>query len=140
MTHTLILLAIGNLMLLLAIRSLRAQRLKVRHALLFLFVGLPFFGLAAWPDAVGYVGALLGIEYQTVMLLIVTTLFLVMNFKLLSIVSNQERRIICLAQMIAMLRQREQGAGSDEAARSERPLLLHGLKQPARKVALKRGA
>ena len=62
MTHTLILLAIGNLMLLLAIRSLRAQRLKVRHALLFLFLGLPFFGLAAWPDAVGYVGALLGIE------------------------------------------------------------------------------
>ena len=81
MTHTLILLAIGNLMLLLAIRSLRAQRLKVRHALLFLFVGLPFFGLAAWPDAVGYVGALLGVEYQTVMLLIVTTFFLVMNFK-----------------------------------------------------------
>ena len=112
MTHTLILLAIGNLMLLLAIRSLRAQRLKVRHALLFLFVGLPFFGLAAWPDAVGYVGALLGVEYQTVMLLIVTTFFLVMNFKLLSIVSNQDRRIICLAQMVATLTQKQPGAKS----------------------------
>ena len=140
MTHTLMLLASGNLRVLLAIRSLRAQRLKVRHALLFLFLGLPFFGLAAWPDAVGYVGALLGIEYQTVMLLIVTTFFLVMNFKLLSMVSNQERRIICLAQMIAMLRQREQGADSNRASRRGGPLSLEGSMQSTHKVALKRGA
>ncbi len=133
MTHTLILLAIGNLMLLLAIRSMRAQRLKVRHALLFLFLGLPFFGLAAWPDAVGYVGALLGIEYQTVMLLIVTTFFLVMNFKLLSIVSNQDRRIICLAQMVATLTQKQPGAKS-KGRSVDAPLTLKRSAETASRI------
>ena len=74
------------------------------------------------------------------MLLIVTTFFLVMNFKLLSIVSNQERRIICLAQMIAMLRHREQGADSNQASRRGGPLSLEGSMQSTHKVVLKRGA
>ena len=106
MTLTLILLAIGNMLLLMAIRSLRAQRLKERHALLFVAVGVPFLGLAIWPDAVGWVAARLGIEYQTVLLLAVTTFFLVVNFNLLSIVSVQERRIACLAQMVAVMAQK----------------------------------
>ncbi len=93
MTLTLILLVIGATLLLMAIRSLRAQRLKERHALLFALLGVPFLALAAWPNAVGWVASRLGIEYHTVLLLAVTTFFLVMNFKLLSIVSVQERRI-----------------------------------------------
>ena len=75
MTLTLILLAIGNMLLLMAIRSLRAQRLKERHALLFAAVGVPFLGLAIWPDGIGWIAARLGIEYQTVLLLAVTTFF-----------------------------------------------------------------
>lgn len=109
MTLTVILLAIGAILLLMAIRSLRAQRLKERHALLFALVGLPFLALAAWPNAVGWVASLLGIEYQTVLVLAVTTFFLVMNFKLLSIVSVQERRITCMAQLLAILTQRLDG-------------------------------
>ena len=106
MTLTLILLAIGNMLLLMAIRSLRAQRLKERHALLFAAVGVPFLVLAVWPDGIGWMAARLGIEYQTVMLLAVTTFFLVVNFNLLSIVSVQERRIACLAQMVAVMAQK----------------------------------
>ncbi len=109
MTLTLILLAIGAILLLMAIRSLRAQRLKERHALLLALVGVPFLALAAWPNAVGWVASLLGIEYQTVLVLAVTTFFLVMNFKLLSIVSVQERRIACMAQLLAILTQRLDG-------------------------------
>lgn len=109
MTLTVILLAIGAILLLMAIRSLRAQRLKERHALLFALVGLPFLALAAWPNAVGWVASLLGIEYQTVLVLAVTTFFLVMNFKLLSIVSVQERRITCMAQLLAILTQKLDG-------------------------------
>ncbi len=45
MTLTLILLAIGAMLLLMAIRSLRAQRLKERHSLLFALVGFPFLAL-----------------------------------------------------------------------------------------------
>ncbi len=106
MTLTLILLAIGNTLLLMAIRSLRVQRLKERHALLFVAVGVPFLALAVWPDAIGWLSSRLGIEYQTVLLLAVTTFFLVMNFNLLSIVSIQERRITSLAQMVAIMAQK----------------------------------
>ncbi len=116
MTLTLILLAIGNTLLLMAIRSLRVQRLQERHALLFVAVGVPFLALAAWPDAIGWLSGRLGIEYQTVLLLAVTTFFLVLNFNLLSIVSIQERRITNLAQMVAIMAQklsvdREHGRG-----------------------------
>lgn len=106
MTLTLILLAIGNMLLLMAVRSLRMQRLKERHALLFVAVGVPFLALAVWPDGIGWLSARLGIQYQTVLLLAVTTFFLVLNFNLLSIVSIQERRITCLAQMVAIMAQK----------------------------------
>ncbi len=119
MTLTLILLAIGNMLLLMAVRSLRAQRLKERHALLFVAVGIPFLALAIWPDAVGWMAVRLGIEYQTVLLLAVTTFFLVINFNLLSIVSVQERRIVCLAQMVAVMAQKlhvDRAEGRDASA------------------------
>lgn len=105
MTLTLILLAIGTTLLLLAMRSLRQHRLKERYALLFVATGVPFLALAAWPDAVGRLAAWLGIEYHTVLLLAVTTFFLLMIFKLLSLVSVQERRITSLAQLVAILHQ-----------------------------------
>ncbi|MEE9211698.1 MAG: DUF2304 domain-containing protein [Phycisphaeraceae bacterium] len=110
MTLTLILLAIGAMLLVLAVRSLRAQRLKERYALLFFSLGLPFFALAAWPDAVGYIAQALGIHYPTVLLLSVTTFFLLMIFKLLSLVSVQERKIATLAQLIGTLTAQQNAA------------------------------
>lgn len=98
-----ILLAIGGMLLIIALRSLRAGRLKERYAVLIGLLGLPFIGLAAWPNAVGYLAARMGIEYPTVLLLAVTTFFLLMNFKLLSIVSVQDRKITSLAQNLAIL-------------------------------------
>ncbi len=136
MTLTLILLAIGNMLLLMAIRSLRAQRLKERHALLFAAVGVPFLGLAIWPDGIGWMAARLGIEYQTVMLLAVTTFFLVVNFNLLSIVSVQERRIVCLAQMVAMMAQKlHVGSAGGRDASSALPLERTGDKDEEKEVA-----
>ena len=70
---------------------------------------VPFLALAAWPNAVGWIAGRLGIEYHTVLLLTVTTFFLVMNFKLLAIVSVQERRIACLAQLLALLTRKLDG-------------------------------
>ncbi len=140
MTLTLILLAIGNMLLLVAIRSLRLQRLKVRYALLFLFLGLPFFALAAWPDAVGSLAAMLGIEYQTVLLLTVTTFFLFMTFTLLSIVSRQEQRIICLAQKVGILEHKQRSAIAGERSSAEAPLPLEGPGRSVGDVTLKRGA
>jgi len=135
-TLTLILLAIGNMLLLMAIRSLRAQRLKERHALLFAAVGVPFLGLAIWPDGIGWIAARLGIEYQTVLLLAVTTFFLVVNFNLLSIVSVQERRIVCLAQMVAMMAQKlHVGSAGGRDASSALPLERTADKDEEKEVA-----
>ena len=115
MTLALILLGIGGLLLLLSVRSLRAQRLKERYALLFVAVGLPFLGLALWPKAVGYIAGHVGIEYHTVVLLAVTTFFLLMNFNLLAIVSVQERRITHLAQIVGILGQRRRATEAGPA-------------------------
>ena len=114
MNLTLILLGIGNVILLLAIRSLRTQRLKERYALLFLAVGLPFLAMAIWPDFVGWLAKRLGIEYPTVLLLAVTAFFLLICFNLLSIVSVLERRMIDLAQHVALLEHGQKT--SDQAA------------------------
>ena len=115
MSLIVILLAIGLMLLFLAVQSLRAQRLKERYALLLGFLGVPFLALAAWPDAVGYVARELDIEYPTVLLLCVTTFFLLLNFKLLSIVSVQDRKIASLAQIVGILRtEQEVGDGSTD--------------------------
>jgi uncharacterized protein DUF2304 len=108
--RNLIVLAIGATLLLMAIRSLRAERIKERYALIFVLTGLPFLLLALWRDAVGYLAEFLQIDYRTLALLGVTAFFMLMTFKLLSIVSVQERRITTLAQHVGIL-MHKQGLG-----------------------------
>lgn len=105
--RNLIVLALGATILLMAIRSLRAGRLKERYALIFVLTGLPFLLLALWRDGVGYLANLLDIDYRTLALIGTTTFFMLMIFKLLSIVSVQERRITTLAQNISILMQKQ---------------------------------
>lgn len=105
--RNLIVLALGATILLMAIRSLRAGRLKERYALIFVLTGLPFLVLALWRDGVGYIANLLDIDYRTLALIGVTTFFMLMIFKLLSIVSVQERRITTLAQNMSILMQKQ---------------------------------
>ena len=62
----------GTLLLLLAIRRLRTYRLKERYALLFLLIGLPFVGLAFWPEGVAWMASKLGIQYPTLALICVS--------------------------------------------------------------------
>lgn len=104
-----LLVLIGGMLVLLALRSLRQHRLKERYALLFVAISVPFVALAIWPDAVGNLAGWLHIEYQTVLLLCVTLFFLLLNFKLLSIVSVQERQIASLAQMVGILSAQRRG-------------------------------
>ncbi len=119
--RNLIVLAIGATILFMALRSLRAGRLKERYALIFVLTGLPFLLLALWRDGVGYLADLLDIDYRTLALIGVTTFFMLMIFKLLSIVSVQERRITTLAQHVGILMQK-QGLGElpDESADTPR--------------------
>ncbi|GAB4197737.1 MAG: hypothetical protein Kow00105_11770 [Phycisphaeraceae bacterium] len=105
--RNLIVLAIGATILFMALRSLRAGRLKERYALIFVLTGLPFLLLALWRDGVGYLADLLDIDYRTLALIGVTTFFMLMIFKLLSIVSVQERRITTLAQQVSILMQKQ---------------------------------
>ena len=105
--RNLIVLAIGATILLMAVRSLRAGRLKERYALIFVLTGIPFLALALWRDAVGYLADFLQIDYRTLALIAVTVFFMLMIFKLLSIVSVQERRITTLAQHVSILMQKQ---------------------------------
>lgn len=105
--RNLIVLAIGATILFMAVRSLRAGRLKERYALIFFLTGIPFLGLALWRDAVGFIADKLQIDYRTLALLGVTTFFMLMIFKLLSIVSVQERKITSLAQTVGVLMQKQ---------------------------------
>jgi hypothetical protein len=56
---------------------------------------------------VGYIAQWLDIDYRTLALIGVTTFFMLMIFKLLSIVSVQERRITTLAQNMSILMQKQ---------------------------------
>ena len=105
--RNIIVLVIGATILLLAVRSLRAGRLKERYVLIFALTGLPFLVLALWRDALGYIANLLDIDYRTLALIGVTMFFMLMIFKLLSIVSVQERRITTLAQHVGVLMQKQ---------------------------------
>lgn len=107
MIRSIILLVIGGTLLFLALRSLRAHRIKERYALLFFCMGLPFLGLAIWPDAVVFMVDTLQIEKPTVLVLCLTVFCVVMIFKLLSIISVQDRKIATLAQMVSMLMEKQ---------------------------------
>src|SRR5438034_11753732 len=98
-----ILLAIGASLLLLAISRLREYRLKERYTLVFVFIGTPFLVLALWPDGLGFLAKKLDIQYQTLGLLCVTAFFLLIILELLTIVSQQDRKITTLAQMVGIL-------------------------------------
>lgn len=105
--RNLIVLTIGATILFMAVRSLRADRLKERYALIFFLTGIPFLALALWRDAVGFIADKLDIDYRTLALIAVTTFFMLMIFKLLSIVSVQERKITSLAQHVGILLEKQ---------------------------------
>lgn len=106
MIRTLILLLYGAALLVLALRSLRAQRLKERYVVVLILTGLPFFLLAVWPNAISRLAGLMDMPYHTVLILLVTGFLIVELFELLSIISIQERRISSLAQMVGILMER----------------------------------
>lgn len=102
-----ILIVFGLILLLLAVRRLRRYRLKERYALLFLFLGLPFLVLAIWPAAIDSVADALHIQYFTVMLLAISAFLILTVFELLTIVSRQDQRISTLAQLVAILQEKQ---------------------------------
>ena len=114
MIRTLILLAFGIGVVVLAVNSLRQHRLKERYVILFVLVGIPFVGLAAWPDALATLAGWMDMPYHTVMVLLVVGFLILMLFELLSIVSVQERRITELTQTVGLLREQIEHEQQDD--------------------------
>lgn len=114
--RTLFLLLIALAILTLALRSLRAGRLKERYVLLFAITGLPFLFFALWPDAIVEVSQFLEIEKATLLILCVATYFILTTFELLSIVSTQDRKLDTLGQEVAILRSQCLSAPADASA------------------------
>jgi len=105
MIRTLILLAFGIGVVALAINSLRQHRLKERYVIGFVLLGVPFLGLAIWPDALATVAGWMDMPYHTVMVLLVVGFMVLAVFELLSILSVQERKITELTQTVGLLRE-----------------------------------
>ena len=116
MLRSLILILFGGSILLLTIRRLSQYKLKERYALIFLFTGLPFLALAMWPDAMGMLAEWIHIEYRTLTLLFVSAFLFLMVLELLSIVSQQDRKITTLAQMVGILMEKQEFAVKEQKA------------------------
>lgn len=116
MIRTIILVGYGLLLLLLSLRSLRAQRLKERYVLLFTLTGLPFLVLAMWPDGIVFLSDVLEIEKPTLLVLALAAFLILIIFELFSIVSVQERRITSLAQHVGILLQERRLTDRDATA------------------------
>jgi hypothetical protein len=125
MIRTVFLAIYGIALIALALRSLRAQRLRERYVLLFIAIGIPFLILALWPDGIVLLSTTLRIEKATLLVLLLAALLILIIFELLSIVSVHERRIVRMAQELAILRQerdelaRDPGAAADGRWRSK---------------------
>ena len=116
---SLILLALGAVLFLLAVLRLRRYRLKERYAIVFLLLGLPFFVLAAWPNGVGRVAEVLDMDYRTVTLIGVSTVLFLMVFELLTIVSVQDQKITALAQLVGILMEKQKLAEPEHAPKGK---------------------
>lgn len=101
--RTLVLLSLAIGLLFLALRSLRAGRLKERYVLLFVFTGVPFLVFALWPDLIVWASQTLQIEKATLLVMCVATYFILTTFELLSILSVQDRKLATLGQTVAIL-------------------------------------
>ena len=101
--RTFLLLAVAGIVTGLALRSLRAGRLKERYVLLFVGTGIPFLIFALWPDLIVWAERTFQIEKATLLILCVATYFILTTFALLSIVSVQERKLTTLAQEVSLL-------------------------------------
>jgi len=112
--RSLFLILFGGSILMLTIRRLSQYKLKERYALIFLFTGLPFLGLAMWPDAMGILASWVHIEYRTLSLMFVSVFLLLMVLELLSIVSQQDRKITTLAQMVGILMEKQEFANQKQ--------------------------
>ena len=107
LARSLFLVAFGGILLVLAVRRLRTYRLRERYALVFAMLGLPFIGLAFWPDGVGWIAARLNIQYNTLALIGVSCFLILAVFELLSIVSVQDQKITALAQLVGILMEKQ---------------------------------
>src|SRR5271154_6198844 len=105
--RSLSLLAIGGSLLLLAVLRLRKYKLKERYTILFLLIGTPFLILAFRPQTVGWLALRLGIQYNTFALICVSGFLFLTVFELLSIVSVQDQKITALAQLVAILMEKQ---------------------------------
>ena len=101
------LLAIGGSLLLLAVLRLRKYKLKERYTILLLLIGTPFLLLAVRPDTVGWLAKRLDIQYPTFALICVSAFLFLIVFELLSIVSVQDQKITALAQLVAILMEKQ---------------------------------
>jgi len=89
--------------------------------LLFVLIGLPFLGLAFWPDGVGWLAEKLKIQYNTLALIGVSVFLFLVVFELLTIVSVQDQKITTLAQLVGILMEKQKLVEREHAPGASAP-------------------
>ena len=84
--------------------------------LLFLVTGLPFLGLAAWPDGIIWLSDQMRMEKPTLMVLCLGAFTILLLLKLFSIISVQQRQITTLAQTVGILQEKMLKQAQDDQA------------------------
>lgn len=72
-----------------------------------MLISLPFLALAFWQEGLVYMARLINVQVPTFALICVSVFLCVAIFELLTIVSTQDRKIRTLAQMVAMLMEKQ---------------------------------
>ncbi len=106
MIRIILMLGFGIFLITLAVRSMRANRLKERYALILMLTGLPFIVFAMMPDLILWFEEFLGFGRAALLVFGLAAFTVLVFLKLMSIISVQERKLIRLTQHVALLEEK----------------------------------
>jgi hypothetical protein len=95
-------------LLFVTLETVRRNRLKERYALLWLGTGAALFGVALYPDIVGGLKTVTGMEYTSAIMVVVFSFLTMIAFHISLTLSRNEDDRRNLSQSVALLRQRDE--------------------------------
>ena len=108
--------ALGVAIVVLTVELIRRDLLRTAYALLWLLAGLVVIVVGIFPNVVGWLQRLTGMNYQTAMLFVIFGFVLLLLMQFSVIISRLSHRNKDLAQDLALLRQQLHGLRQDRTA------------------------
>ena len=98
--------------------KVRVAKLDLRYAITWLIVAAGMLGIAAFPHMILQLAFFLGFEAGTTMVFIATSAVLaIIVFRQTIVLSNLEKRVVALTQVIAVMQHEQEGRNSEKLDR-----------------------